>query len=162
MKYLNDLISNRLKGRLITQSDIGVIAPYRKQVQKIRKACEKKNWNDLTIGSVEQFQGQERLIIIVSTVRSKPKLLEYDNKFHLGFLNNPKRFNVALTRAKALVIVVGNPNLLQYETYWRMFIQYCIDNKCMTGAPFNFAHNVTDSLALDLAKLRIDGKLNLI
>ncbi|GJQ87580.1 hypothetical protein Trydic_g17422 [Trypoxylus dichotomus] len=158
MNYLNDLIGHRLKGRKITQEDIGVIAPYRKQVQKIRKACEKKNWTGITIGSVEQFQGQERLIIIISTVRSQPKLLKFDNKFHLGFLNNPKRFNVSITRAKALVIVVGNPNLLQYEAYWKKFIHFCEQNKCMTGSSFEFSPKAVDSLALDMAKLRIDGQ----
>lgn len=157
MRYLKDLIDNRLKGRKITEKDIGVIAPYRKQVQKIRKVCDKSNWKEITIGSVEQFQGQERLIIVISTVRSQLKLLKFDNKFHLGFLNNPKRFNVAITRAKALVIVIGNPNLLQHETYWRTFIQYCMDKGCITGTPFALSSKPVDSLALSMAKLRIDG-----
>ena len=55
---------------------------------------------------------QERKVIIVSTVRSQQKFLAHDFRHKLGFLRNPKRFNVAITRAKALLIVVGNPYLL--------------------------------------------------
>ena len=51
-------------------------------------------------------------MIIVSTVRSQQKFLAHDFRHKLGFLRNPKRFNVAITRAKALLIVVGNPYLL--------------------------------------------------
>lgn len=62
------------------------------QVQKLHQACKKKNWNNILIGSVEQFQGQERLIIIITTVRSTQELVEHDYRFHLGFLKNPKVF----------------------------------------------------------------------
>ena len=53
---------------------------------------EKKNFGpNIKVGSVEEFQGQERRIIIVSTVRStKKEFLDMDKEFHLGFLNNPK------------------------------------------------------------------------
>ena len=60
---------------------------------------------------------QERKVIIVSTVRSQQKFLAHDFRHKLGFLRNPKRFNVAITRAKALLIVVGNPYLLFQVSY---------------------------------------------
>ena len=59
--------------------EIGIISPYRRQVQKIRMLLEKKkikDSKDITVGSTEEFQGQERRIIIISTVRSKPTLLQ--------------------------------------------------------------------------------------
>uniref|UniRef100_A0A8C2ZIB9 RNA helicase n=1 Tax=Cyclopterus lumpus TaxID=8103 RepID=A0A8C2ZIB9_CYCLU len=79
------------------------------------------------VGSVEEFQGQERRVIMVSTVRSSPNYVEIDKQFNLGFVKNEKRFNVAVTRAKALLIVVGNPRVLNTDPTWARFIQYCRD-----------------------------------
>ena len=74
------------------------------------------------------FQGQERKVIIVSTVRSKADTTGSDALRDLGFLTNPKRFNVALTRAQALLIVVGNPKLLSFDDNWKVFIDYVVNN----------------------------------
>ncbi|KAI3931804.1 hypothetical protein MKW98_012214 [Papaver atlanticum] len=63
-------------------------------------------------GSVEQFQGQEKEVIIISTVRSTVKHNEFDKVHYLGFLSNPRRFNVAVTRTKSLLIIVGNPHII--------------------------------------------------
>lgn len=51
----------------------------------------------------------------------------------IGFLGDPKKFNVALTRAQALVIVVGNPNLLANEDYWKDLLAFCKDNDAIRG-----------------------------
>ena len=50
-----------------------------------------------------------------------------------GFLNNPKLFNVALTRAQALNIVVGNPSVLVQDPYWSRLLEYCADNDAYRG-----------------------------
>lgn len=60
------------------------------QVQKLQQVMRSKQWGDIQIGSVEEFQGQEKMIIIVSTVRSNPEFLSLDMDFKLGFLRNPK------------------------------------------------------------------------
>uniref|UniRef100_H2YF51 DNA2/NAM7 helicase-like C-terminal domain-containing protein n=1 Tax=Ciona savignyi TaxID=51511 RepID=H2YF51_CIOSA len=94
--YVKKLLETR-KQRVLP-SEIGIIAPYRKQVEKLRKLFQSKKINDcneIKIGSVEEFQGQERKVIIITTVRSDSNHLPEDKKFQLGFLQNPKRFNVA-------------------------------------------------------------------
>ena len=60
-------------------------------MQKIQQVLKKRHHGEIKVGSVEEFQGQERLIIIVSTVRStKPEHLQLDMDYKLGFLRNPK------------------------------------------------------------------------
>ncbi|CAG9824242.1 unnamed protein product [Phaedon cochleariae] len=142
--YLSKLLQSRVKGIQINQDHIGVITPYRKQAEKLRAACSKKGWGKILVGSVEQFQGKEKLVVIVSTVRSKNchKFEEIDRVCQLGFLKNPKRFNVALTRARALLVIVGNANVLKTDKYWSSFIQYCAENSAVAGrAPSNIGDN---------------------
>ena len=96
----------------LSDSDIGVITPYRQQVLKLKKTLENIDMPEIKVGSVEQFQGQERKVIIVSTVRSTIKHNDFDRVHCLGFLSNPRRFNVAITRAISLLIVTGNPHII--------------------------------------------------
>ncbi|KAM4571551.1 putative helicase mov-10-B.1 [Fundulus diaphanus] len=149
MKYVRKLLDSQGKKGVgkISPKDIGIIAPYRKQVQKVRKALEKvgkefkfEDMKDLKVGSVEEFQGQERRVILVSTVRSSATYMDIDKKFSLGFIKNEKRFNVAMTRAKALLIVVGNPMVLSADPTWASFIQYCKDE----GGYDGFTHAEED------------------
>ena len=53
----------------VDEDDIGIITPYRGQVQKLKWRLEERNMSDITVGTTEEFQGQERKVIIVSTVR---------------------------------------------------------------------------------------------
>ncbi|XP_015979789.2 helicase MOV-10 isoform X1 [Rousettus aegyptiacus] len=139
------LTSSSKKGRArLSPRNVGVISPYRKQVEKIRYCITKldkelrglNDIKDLKVGSVEEFQGQERSVIIISTVRSSQSFVQLDLDFNLGFLKNPKRFNVAVTRAKALLIVVGNPLLLGHDPDWKIFLDFCKENGGYTGCPF--------------------------
>ncbi|XP_023681367.1 putative helicase mov-10-B.1 isoform X2 [Paramormyrops kingsleyae] len=146
VQYLKKLFQTQAKKGLQTLSpkDIGIIAPYRKQVQKIRKAItvtdrelsRLKDIEDLKVGAVEEFQGQERKVIMISTVRSDTNHIKMDHEFQIGFLSNEKRFNVAVTRAKALLIVVGNPIVLNKEPNWKRFIQYCTEEQGYTGVKY--------------------------
>lgn len=111
----------------ISCDNIGVITPYRKQVEKIRLLIDKLGMETVKIGSVEEFQGQERQVIIISTVRADETMVGFDQIHTLGFLSNPKRFNVAITRAQALLIVIGNPHVLIQDTYWKALIDYCVE-----------------------------------
>jgi superfamily I DNA and/or RNA helicase len=105
----------------VTHRDIGIVPSYAKQVEKLttllRKNGIKVGGNELMIGSEEKFQGQERRVIIVSTVRSSENFLEFEALHNLGFVSNPKRFNVA-TRTQALLIIVGNARILAKDRCW--------------------------------------------
>jgi helicase MOV-10 len=118
----------------ITDEDIGVISPYHAQCRKIRESL-KAIAGGIKVGSVEEFQGQERTIIIISTVRSSREFVQYDLKHTLGFVANPRRFNVAVTRAKALLIIVGDPAVLSLDPLWRSFLNYVHINKGWKGPP---------------------------
>ncbi|XP_055108828.2 RNA helicase Mov10l1 isoform X2 [Symphalangus syndactylus] len=116
----------------VSASDIGVITPYRKQVEKIRILLRNVDLMDIKVGSVEEFQGQEYLVIIISTVRSNEDRFE-DDRYFLGFLSNSKRFNVAITRAKALLIVLGNPHVLVRDPCFGALLEYSITNGVYMG-----------------------------
>lgn len=78
----------------------------------------------IKVGTVEEFQGQERQIILVSTVRTSNQFLASDEQFNLGFLKCPKRMNVAISRARALLVVFGKESILACDDNWRHLIQY--------------------------------------
>uniref|UniRef100_A0A8C4IA42 RNA helicase n=1 Tax=Dicentrarchus labrax TaxID=13489 RepID=A0A8C4IA42_DICLA len=115
------------------------------------------NWEYLPkkVGSVEEFQGQERKIIMISTVRSSINYVKMDEDFNIGFLSNKKRFNVAVTRARSLLIVVGNPVILNKDSTWKTFISYCVEENGYTGFDFKDAEG-EDDIVSRLATLKIN------
>ncbi|NXV17868.1 SDE3 helicase, partial [Cepphus grylle] len=163
--YLKKLLQSRGKGGCpsVSPKEVGIISPYRKQVEKIRKAITSldpvlRTLPDiklLKVGSVEEFQGQERRVILISTVRSCSEYFQLDQTFKLGFLKNPKRLNVAITRAKALLIVVGNPAVLSKDQHWQRFLRYCREEGGYTGYPYEDESPAEDGLATDLHALRL-------
>ncbi|NWR09369.1 SDE3 helicase, partial [Paradoxornis webbianus] len=164
--YLKKLLQSRGKGGCPTVSpkEIGIISPYRKQVEKIRRAITSldpdlrklPDISQLKVGSVEEFQGQERNVILISTVRSCSTYLQFDQTFRLGFLKNPKRLNVAITRAKALLIVVGNPTVLSKDHHWHRFLRYCKEEGGYTGYPYEDESTAEDRLAEELHTLQLN------
>lgn len=135
MDYVKKLINTR--HNKVLPKDIGIITPYRQQVTKIRMQLHKiKNGNDIKVGSPEEFQGDERRVIIISTVRSNADKLAYDLRHQLGFLQNCKRFNVSVTRAKALLIVVGCPEILSLDEHWGRLLSFIIEKGGYCGKEY--------------------------
>ncbi|EDW77438.2 uncharacterized protein Dwil_GK18288 [Drosophila willistoni] len=117
----------------VKPNQIGIITPYVKQVHTIRNFFVDNGIDMPKIGSVEEFQGQENDIILVSTVRSAAALLKFDARLGLGFVRCNKRMNVAISRARSLLVVFGNPFLLAVDDKWRLLIQYCCENNSYFG-----------------------------
>ena len=88
----------------------------------------------------EEFQGQERRVIILSTVRTSKAFVESDAKHNLGFLANPKRFNVATTRAQALMVVIGDPRVLRDDENWRALLEFAHESGAYTGCAYPTRH----------------------
>ncbi|KAG7441339.1 RNA helicase [Guyanagaster necrorhizus] len=108
---------------------IAIITPYHAQKMKILELFRKDHkLKDVSVGSVEEFQGQERRIVIISTVRSNSDFIASDIRRSLGFVASPRRFNVAMTRAQALLIIVGNSDVLALDPVWRSFMNYVHDH----------------------------------
>ncbi|KAJ0981677.1 hypothetical protein J5N97_009932 [Dioscorea zingiberensis] len=128
-------IIRKLTSTGLSEAEIGIITPYRQQVLKLKKALESLEMPDLKVGSVEQFQGQERQVIIISTVRSTIKHNGFDLAHNLGFLSNPRRYNVSITRAKSLLIIVGNPHIITKDPHWDKLLRYCADHGSYQGCP---------------------------
>ncbi|XP_042873602.1 putative helicase mov-10-B.1 [Penaeus japonicus] len=151
--YVKKLFASR--NPKVLGREIGVITPYRRQVEKIRTQLKKVNGaKEIKVGSPEEFQGDERRVIIISTVRASADQLASDQLFRLGFLRNCKRFNVAVTRAKALLILVGCPEILALDDHWGKLMDYIHEMGGYCGQPFpQVTDNNLDDLLLRFSKL---------
>ncbi|KAJ3819685.1 RNA helicase [Lentinula raphanica] len=136
-KYCLSLISDRKNG--IRAEHIAVITPYHAQRIKILNLLHRQHTTrEIKVGSVEEFQGQEKRIVIISTVRSSIDFIGADIHRMLGFVASPHRFNVAITRAQALLIVIGNPMTLSLDPLWRSFLSYIHSHGGWRGKTISF------------------------
>ncbi|CAH0594126.1 unnamed protein product [Chrysodeixis includens] len=147
----------------VLMQDIGIVTPYIRQVYQIKKSLKDIGYDKIEVGTVEAYQGKEKRIIIISTVRANCNLLEHDAKFQLGFLVDHKRFNVAITRAKAKVIIIGNPLCLERDSKWQMYIQKCRELGTYHGFDSRDfdderCREIVDSITPMLAKLKAATK----
>lgn len=111
------------KQRIIDESiDVGIISPYRAQVQYLRHLIKKEAFfkpfrHLLSVNTVDGFQGQERDVIIVSLVRS-------NNDGQIGFLRDLRRMNVAMTRARSKLIIIGDHETLAHHEFYKKLYEY--------------------------------------
>ncbi|CAL6066805.1 DNA_helicase [Hexamita inflata] len=108
------LVGKLLKTYHITEEDIGIITPYRGQKHLIRNKLKEKNITNVEISSVDEFQGREKKIIILSFVRSTRS----------GFTNNVKRLNVSLTRAHYQLYIICNVSCLNNDRELRQLVEF--------------------------------------
>ena len=121
------LVTTWLKAGAVPEQ-IGVITPYEGQRafvvnQMVRYgSLRAKLYEDVEVASVDSFQGREKDFIILSCVRSN----EHQG---IGFLNDPRRLNVALTRAKYGMVIIGNPKVLAKHPLWHNLLHHFAQNE---------------------------------
>jgi ATP-dependent RNA/DNA helicase IGHMBP2 len=103
---------------------IGVIAPYRAQINYLKDAAEENDelsglllHRQLSVGTVDSFQGQERDIIAISLTRS-------NSQGEIGFLSDVRRMNVAMTRARKKLLLIGDSSTLGAHPFYKAFLDY--------------------------------------
>lgn len=111
------------KQRILEESiDVGIISPYRAQVQLLRKELRKREFfrpyrHLLTVNTVDGFQAQERDIILISLVRS-------NDGGDIGFLRDLRRMNVAITRARMKLIILGSSETMTSHPFYKKLYEY--------------------------------------
>ncbi|XP_047512254.1 probable RNA helicase armi isoform X1 [Pieris napi] len=130
------LTTCKLYKNKVTPEEIGIISPYIAQIKYLRLIFNAMGLPQPKIGTVEEFQGQERPIILITTVRSTESLIQQDIKYTLGFVNSPKRLNVAITRAQISMILFCNPHLLSTDSLWNEVIMNAVNNNRYMGCYF--------------------------
>ncbi|KAL3479710.1 RNA helicase-domain-containing protein [Aspergillus californicus] len=122
--------------------DIGIITPYEGQRSYIVSSMQatgtfkKEHYKEIEVASVDAFQGREKDFIILSCVRS-------NDHQGIGFLSDPRRLNVALTRAKYGLVILGNPKVLSKHPLWNCLLQHFKEHHCLVEGPLS---NLQESL----------------
>ena len=102
--------------------DVGIISPYRAQVQYLKKLIKKYEFFKpyrrlISVNTVDGFQGQERDVILISLVRS-------NDEGQIGFLKDLRRMNVAMTRARMKLIILGNKDTMTKHPFYKKLWKY--------------------------------------
>lgn len=117
--YIEKITKERVLDERI---DFGLISPYKSQVQYIRGLIKRNAFFKpfrklITVHTVDGFQGQERDVIMISLVRA-------NDQGNIGFLNDLRRMNVAITRARMKLIILGDASTLTKHTFYRELYKY--------------------------------------
>lgn len=133
--YVEKVVTHLLRMG-VTPAQIGVITPYdgqRKYVSDYMRragALASSLYEAIEVASVDAFQGREKDFILVSCVRSSETQ-------GIGFLSDPRRLNVALTRARLGIILLGNPRVLSKNPLWAALLLHFKEYDCLVEGPLN-------------------------
>ena len=123
LKTLQDYFTKIGKQRILDERiDVGVISPYRAQVQYLRRLIKKREFFKpyralISVNTVDGFQGQERDVILISMVRA-------NENGEIGFLKDLRRMNVAITRARMKLIILGNAATMSQHPFYKRLFEY--------------------------------------
>ncbi|MEM1215002.1 MAG: AAA domain-containing protein [Bacteroidota bacterium] len=123
-EHLYALLEHCYANAVLPLPSIAIISPYREQVMRMKKAIP----NDpqladvpITVNTIDGFQGQERDVVYISLVRS-------NGKCEIGFLQDYRRMNVAMTRARKKLVVVGDSATIGQDKFYGKFLEYVEQN----------------------------------
>lgn len=123
LRTLEEYFQKIGKTRILDEHiDVGIISPYRAQVQYLKKQIRKREFfkpyrKFISVNTVDGFQGQERDIILISMVRA-------NDDGQIGFLNDLRRMNVAITRARMKLIILGNAQTMSKHPFYHQLWNY--------------------------------------
>ncbi len=122
-KHIKILLENYGKYEQASLISIGIISPYKEQTEWLKEHLTDydlfmEKLSSLQIKTIDGFQGEERDVIYITLVRS-------NNNQEIGFLNDLRRMNVALTRARKKLVIIGDSATICSNIFYRGFIEYC-------------------------------------
>ncbi|KAI1635410.1 P-loop containing nucleoside triphosphate hydrolase protein [Biscogniauxia mediterranea] len=132
-----DYAASIVDSGLVEPREVCIMSPFKAQVRRIRQLIRGMGKDALwgvNIGPTEAFQGLEKGVVILCTTRSKQRFVERDRALAWGIIGMPNSMNVAITRAKYGLVVVGKEELLRADPYWRAFVAFCDRNGLVDGA----------------------------
>ncbi|KAK3935627.1 P-loop containing nucleoside triphosphate hydrolase protein [Diplogelasinospora grovesii] len=116
--------------RLIPAPEICIMSPFKAQVRRIREVIRSPAYSlwDVNVGPTEAFQGLEFGAVILCVTRSRQRFVRRDIGLSWGIIGQPEKMNVALTRAKAGLIIIGNRDVLVRDPDWKAVVEFCERN----------------------------------
>lgn len=133
--YVEKIVTHLLKMG-VDSSQIGVITPYDGQKKYVQEHMRRSGamaasvYENIEVNSVDAFQGREKEIMLVSCVRSSESQ-------GIGFLSDPRRLNVALTRARVGLVLLGNPRVLSKNPLWAALLLHFKEHQTLVEGPLN-------------------------
>eukprot|EP01023_Acetabularia_acetabulum_P061745 TRINITY_DN7503_c1_g1_i1.p3 TRINITY_DN7503_c1_g1~~TRINITY_DN7503_c1_g1_i1.p3 ORF type:complete len:176 (+),score=26.39 TRINITY_DN7503_c1_g1_i1:718-1245(+) len=125
-------------------ASVAFITPYRAQVEFVKKCLRQEfgeqilDWTD--VNSIDGFQGREKDLVIFSAVRS-------GQRRSIGFVADERRLNVAITRARSSLLIVGSIDTLMKDENWKLLIRNTKARRCLYNVNFPFPEYIKDLVA---------------
>ncbi|ORY14688.1 P-loop containing nucleoside triphosphate hydrolase protein [Clohesyomyces aquaticus] len=146
-RFACSLVQTLVSASGIPERDIIIMSPFAAQVKYLRREIRSQRYGggkglyDVNIGPLEAFQGLEGRVVVVCTTRSRTRYVESDGKRGIGVVGTDardgmegdggsmrKRMNMAITRAKEGLVVIGHPEVLALDPWWREWVGFCVRN----------------------------------
>lgn len=129
--YAQSLVASGLVG----EGEVCIMSPFKAQVRRIRRVIRSAKFGlwGVNVGPTEAFQGLEYGVVILCVTRSRERFVERDQALGWGVVGQGNKMNVALTRAKAGLIVLGRREVLMADQWWREWVGFCERNGLVVG-----------------------------